>query len=260
MTRLFTRLIATSLLLASGQPVLAQDNAAPPAPVAGPGTWQGSWQGGSWQGQWIPGAAGYPSGSYPYGGYPYANYPSGAYQTAESDPRYREMEERCRDYGRRGNGGGVGGAVIGGVAGGVLGNRIAPGDRTLGTVAGAAIGALAGAAIDKSESRRRQRARDRECDEFYARTSGAGYPQTPGYGQAYPGYAPAYGFPVGYVPMGYVMVPVQPVQAMTAPQQPCTETKTVTYEYVTVPTRKMWRRAPIRHDKRVKEKRVYMGS
>jgi hypothetical protein len=116
-------------------------------------------------------------------------------------------------------------------------------------VAGAAVGAVAGAAIDKAEDRGRERARDRECEEFQTRTSG-GYAAAPGYGYGY--------VPMGYVPMGYVMVPVQPVQA---PQQPCTETKTVTYEYVTVPARKTWRRpAPARPIKRVKEKRVYTGS
>jgi hypothetical protein len=56
--------------------------------------------------------------------------------------------ERCRDEGK-------GGAVIGAVAGGLLGNQVAGrGDRTTGTVIGAAIGAVAGHAIDKGDGRR----------------------------------------------------------------------------------------------------------
>lgn len=237
MARQTTGAIAAVLLLASAQPALAHGHRDAPA---APGTWQGSWQGGEWQGGSWQGGAAYPAGAYPAGAYP-----------VQPDPRWRELEERCRNYGKRDNG--VGGAVIGGVVGGVIGNRVAPGDRVLGTVAGAAVGAVAGAAIDKAEDRKRERTRDRECEEFQAH-SGAGY-------GAYPAPAPGYAYgyvPMGYVPMGYVMVPVQPVQAA---QQPCTETKTVTYEYVTVRSRKAWQRpAPVRHDKRVKEKRVYTGS
>lgn len=55
---------------------------------------------------------------------------------------------RCRDEGK-------GGAVIGAVAGGLLGNEVAGyGNRTTGTVIGAAIGAIAGHVIDKGDGRR----------------------------------------------------------------------------------------------------------
>lgn len=243
-------LLAAGLLLAAAQPVLAHDHDTPVQAVTGPGTWSGSWQGGNWQGgswqggtwqgQWVPGGYGYGYGPAP----------------VEADPRYREMDERCRNYGKRDNG--VGGAVIGGVVGGVVGNRIAPGDRTLGTVAGAAVGAIAGRAIDKAEDRKREQARDRECEEFLARSGGA-YAPPPGYG--YPGTAyPGYAVPMGYAVMGYMMVPVVPVAVAQAVQPPCTETKTVTYEYVTVRNRKVWYRPASRPIKRVKEKRVYTGS
>lgn len=62
--------------------------------------------------------------------------------------RYYRGHNRCYDKGN-------GGLAIGGIAGGLLGNSIAGrGDRTLGTVLGAAAGALAGRAIDKSDGRR----------------------------------------------------------------------------------------------------------
>jgi len=49
---------------------------------------------------------------------------------------------------------GTRGLIIGGLAGGVLGNIIAPGgNRTLGTILGAAGGALAGRAIERGEVR-----------------------------------------------------------------------------------------------------------
>ncbi|MBU3079143.1 glycine zipper 2TM domain-containing protein [Sphingomonas quercus] len=55
---------------------------------------------------------------------------------------------RCYDKGN-------GGLAIGGIAGGLLGNTVAGhGDKTLGTVLGAAGGALVGRAIDKSDGRR----------------------------------------------------------------------------------------------------------
>ncbi len=54
---------------------------------------------------------------------------------------------RCYDKGN-------GGLAVGGIAGGLLGNTVAgQGDKTLGTVIGAAAGALAGRAIDKSDGR-----------------------------------------------------------------------------------------------------------
>jgi uncharacterized protein YcfJ len=62
--------------------------------------------------------------------------------------RYYRGNNRCYDKGN-------GGLAIGGIAGGLLGNQVAGrGDRTLGTVLGAAAGALAGRAIDKSDGRR----------------------------------------------------------------------------------------------------------
>jgi hypothetical protein len=121
----------------------------------------------------------------------------------------------------------------------VVGNRVADGDRTLGTVVGGAVGAVAGAAIDKAEDKGAERALREECDAWYAAH------QPP---QGYPG--GAYGYP------GYVMVPVM----LPAQQKPCVETTTVTEEWVDEPVRarSIPRRAPHR-DKRVKEKRVYTG-
>lgn len=152
------------------------------------------------------------------------------------DPRWQEMEQRCRKvYGDRG----IGGALLGGVIGGVVGNRVVDGNRTLGTVAGAAVGAIAGSAIDKAEDRDLRR----ECDD-YARS----VQQQPAYG--YPGYGG------GYAPYGYVMVPV-----MVPAQQPCTETTVVTERWVDEPVRRRSapHRAPVIREKRVKEKRVYTG-
>lgn len=164
---------------------------------------------------------------------PYA-YPPQAYHQA--DPRWNEMEERCRKvYGDKG----IGGALLGGLVGGVLGNRIVDGNRALGTVAGAAVGAIAGSVIDKAEDRDLRR----ECDD-YARSI-----------QAQGTYAPGYG-PSGYAPYGYMMVPV-----MVSPQQPCVETTVVTERWVDEPVRRrsIPRRAPAVKDKRIKEKRVYTG-
>lgn len=201
------------------------------------GVYQGTWQGGTWSGQWMPAAPnGYPAQySYPA--------PQG-YAPPEPDERTREMMARCQSY-RRDNG--VGGAVIGGVVGGVIGNRIAPGDRTLGTVAGAAVGAVAGSAIDKAEDAHRAR----ECEDFWRSQPAA----TAGYAP-YPGYGYGYGYPVGYMPAGYMMVPVMIQQG---PAKPCVETRTVTYEYVTTPRRRAIAPRARPHDKRVKEKRVYTG-
>ncbi|CAH0498583.1 hypothetical protein NVSP9465_03674 [Novosphingobium sp. CECT 9465] len=162
--------------------------------------------------------------------YPQQAYPQQAYPAP--DPRWAEMEERCRKvYGDKG----IGGALLGGLVGGVIGNRVADGNRTLGTVAGAAVGAIAGTAIDKAEDRDLRR----ECDD-YARSV-----------QAQGSYG--YGAPGGYAPYGYVMVPV-----MLPPQKPCVETTVVTERWVDVPVRRRSapRRAPT---KRIKEKRVYTG-
>lgn len=229
MTRSLSAIFALGCALGVATPALAHrhDGNAMPAQ----GVYQGTWQNGSWSGQWVPGQTGYP-----------APYPQASgYPQAEPDAHTREMLDRCQSY-RRDNG--VGGAVIGGVVGGVVGNRIAPHDRTLGTIAGAAVGAVAGAAIDKAEDRGRQR----ECEDFWRSYS---QPQAGYDGYGYPGY------PAGYGPVTYMMVPVMMQQA---PSQPCVETKTVTYEYVTTPRRRYIPARARPHTKRVKEKRVYIGS
>jgi hypothetical protein len=76
-----------------------------------------------------------------------------------------------------------------------------------------------------------------------------------GYTYGYPAYGPAYGYvPMTGAPVGYVMVPANAPQAPTQAQGPCTETRTVTYEYV--PVKQRYIGAPPRrrvvHDKRVK--------
>ena len=168
---------------------------------------------------------------------------------AASDPRYREMVERCQNGSRRKTG--IIGSLLGGVIGSVAGNRIASGNRTIGTivggVAGGAIGAIAGTAIDRTADRNRAR----ECDEFfaaYAPQPNAGYGYPAGYPAAYPGY-------------GYMMVPVMMVPMPQQQQQPCTETRTETVTYVPVRGHHHHvTRRPAYHVKRVKEKRVYTGS
>lgn len=219
--------------------------------------------GGSWQGGWHGGfSGGYPGGwTYPVMPYqgvytvnaptmvvpqdgPHHSYPPQGYpMMPQADPEWQRMMERCSDAPHADNG--VGGAVLGGIVGGVVGNRVVDGDRVLGTVAGAAVGAVAGAAIDKAEDRHAERDLREECDAWFAH-SGA----QQGYPGGYPG--AGYGYP------GYIMVPVM----LPAQQKPCIETTTVTEEWVDVPVRQRTippRPAP-RHDKRVKEKRVYTGS
>ncbi|KUR72265.1 hypothetical protein AQZ52_03015 [Novosphingobium fuchskuhlense] len=172
----------------------------------------------------------------------------------EADPHYREMVEKCQGVARRNSG--TTGAVIGGLVGGVVGNRIASGNRTVGTVAGAALGAVTGGVIGKSVDKNREK----ECQEFfssYAPPAPAYY----GYAPVPAGYAystPAYGYapPMTGAPMGYVMVPAGAPQAaqQAQTQGPCTETRTVSYEYVPVKRRYIGtppRRAAV-HDKRVK--------
>lgn len=179
--------------------------------------------------------------------------PQGYGAAADTDPRYREMVEKCQGVTTRHSG--TTGAIIGGLVGGVAGNRIASGERAVGTVAGAAVGALAGSAIGKSVDKKPQR----ECDEFFA--SYVPPQQSPGYyGYAAPAGGYAYGYPsYGYVPisgapLGYVMMPANAPQAAAPAQGNCTETRTVSYEYV--PVRQRYIGAPPRRqaqrDKRVK--------
>lgn len=172
--------------------------------------------------------------TYPQQAYPQQHYPQG-YPSV--DPRWNEMEARCRKvYGDKG----IGGALLGGLIGGVAGNRLAGGNRVLGSVAGAAVGAVVGTAIDKAEDKELRA----ECDD-YARSVQQG--------GAYAPY-PAYG-PQGYAPYGYVMVPV-----MIPQSQPCEEKTVVTERWVTEPIRhRHVPRKPVYRDKRVKEKRVYTG-
>ncbi|OYX10493.1 MAG: hypothetical protein B7Z15_13590 [Rhizobiales bacterium 32-66-8] len=214
-------------------PALAHDHG---SPVAGPGQWQGSWTG-TWNGAW----SGAPQSAQ---GYP-APTPMSYPQQAEPDARTRDMLDRCQRTGPRSS---AAGTIIGGVVGGVIGNRVIEGNRTLGTIGGAAVGAVAGRAIDKAADAAADRALDRDCEEFFRTYSPQGY--GPGYGPqgGYPGY--------GYAPYGYMMVPVM---IQNDPQKPCVETRTTTVEYVPVRSRYIPRR-PVVRDKRVKEKRVYTGS
>lgn len=76
------------------------------------------------------------------------NWDNRRYDNRRYDRRAAYRGNRCYDPGN-------GGLAIGGIAGGLLGNEVAGrGDRTLGTVLGAAVGALAGRAIDKSDGAR----------------------------------------------------------------------------------------------------------
>lgn len=242
-------------------PALAQAQAA-----------QGSWQSGypgayqsSWQGQYP---AQYPVAPMPYGGPVYSapvyappvysvpgyngqvappqGYLPAPQAAPDADPRYREMVDKCQGVTNRNSG--TTGAVIGGLVGGVVGNRVASGNRTVGTVAGAAVGAIAGGVVGKSVDRNRER----ECQEFfssYAPPAPAYYGYAPQAG-GYPGGYPAY----GYAPMGYVMMPVNAPPAAAQAQAPCTETRTVTYEYVPVKRRYIGAppRRPVVREKRVK--------
>ena len=239
MARVFPKMLTLALLCAGAAPALAHDPVAD-VPQPGyqggyPGPYQGGYQGGVPvpHGGWPQG----PSHALPQGAAPYS---------PQEDARYRDMVERCRKYARPDNG--LGGTLIGGAVGGVIGNRVASGNRTLGTIVGGAIGALTGRAIDKGEDK----GRERECAEFFR-----SYAPQGSYGGGYPaGYGtPGYGHPA----YGYMMVPVYFVQS---PQKPYTETKTTTVEYVTdTHTRHRYiPRHPVYRYKRVKDKRVHMGS
>ncbi|WP_353229381.1 glycine zipper 2TM domain-containing protein [Novosphingobium sp.] len=255
-----SRFIPTYLaLLAASACALAGGTAlADQAPMASPPpgwVWQGTWQDGQWNGQWVPGnpavagyAPGYGPDSNSAGAYPPP--PPGA-QPMGDDPETRRMADRCRHYHHDGV---AGGAIIGGVVGGVVGNRVVGGDRLAGTIGGAAVGAAAGAAIDHAG----KRARDRDCEAFFAdhpdyADNGMHHGHHGGMPYGAMGYgAPYYG---GAMAPAYIMVPV-----MQAPQAPCVETRTVTTEYVDVPRHRLIRTAPRRAAPHRKEKRVYTGS
>jgi len=249
-------LIASAVLLGTLLPGPAYAQSVTPAGTAAPGVWQGHWEGGVWKGQWTPAEP----------AYGYVPAPQGAY-LAPTDPNEAALAERCRTDGRRGSN--TGGAVIGGVVGGVIGNQVASGDRALGTVAGAAVGAVAGGAIAKADNRAREKTREQECTDYWARSAPPmGYlPPTGAYqsGQGVTYASPVYGYGYSYAPMGYVVVPTGAPQAITQqiPQNQgnCTETRTVTYEYIDAPVRHRY--SPPRrilHDKRVEEKRYPGGS
>lgn len=284
MARLLRALLAATMVTSLAAPALAREQAAAPAPQANgqpgyPGVWQGQYP--MAYGAPVYGAPVYaqpvysqPVYSVPvYNGQPVApqgympapqgyvaapqGYVPGPQSAAETDPRYREMVDKCQGVARRNSG--TTGAVIGGLVGGVVGNRVASGSRAIGTVAGAAVGAVAGGVIGKSVDK----SREQECEEFF---SSYAPPQAPSYGYAapagsygYPAYgAPAYGYAPGMTgaPMGYVMVPANAPQAGAQQAQggPCTETRTVSYEYV--PVKRRYIGAPPRRaaprDKRVR--------
>ena len=280
MAVLFRALLAATMATGFSAPALANDQPVQ-APQANwqsgyPAAYQGTWQGQVPQGQ-VPQVQ-YPQVQYQmapmaYGAPVYYSQPVYAQPVysvpvyngqaappqgyvpapqaaADADPRYREMVEKCQGVERRGSG--TTGAVIGGLVGGVAGNRIASGSRVLGTVAGAAVGAVAGGAIGKSIDKNREK----ECEAFF---SSYAPPQAPAYGYGYP----AYGYAPGMTgaPMGYVMVPPGAPQGAaptgTQNQGPCTETRTVTYEYV--PVKRRYISAPPRRPV-VRDKRVRVGS
>lgn len=266
MARLIRALVVASLASGLAVPALAREQQAPAAQASYPGAYQTSWQA-----QYpAPYPVQYPVAPMAYGAPVYAppvysvpvysapvappqGYVPAQPAAPDADPHYREMVDKCQGVTNRKSG--TTGAIIGGVVGGVAGNQIASGDRTLGTVAGAAVGAVAGGAIGKSADK----SREQECQEFFS--SYAPQAPAPGYYGYLPpagGYAyapPASGQPYGYAPpMGYVMMPANAPQAPAQAQGTCTETRTVSYEYVPVQRRYIGappRRAAPR-DKRVK--------
>jgi hypothetical protein len=253
MARVVPAVLAAAMAASIAAPALAQNQV--PMQVGGQSGYVGGYQGAPmyyappvWQSYQAPVYNGPVPAAPNYNGAPPPQAP-------QADPHYLEMVDKCQGVTHRNSG--TTGAVIGGVVGGVVGNRIASDNRVLGTVAGAAVGAVAGGAIGKSV----HRSRERECEEFFSNYSA---PQQPGYGYSY-GYAPAYpggnayGYPAyGYAPvtgpvMGYVMVPQGAAPAAPQGQGTCTETRTVTYEYVPVVRR--YRGAPPRRPV-VRDKRV----
>ena len=129
---------------------------------------------------------------------------------------------------------GLGGALIGGVGGALIGNRIAGrGDRLLSTAVGGAVGALAGAAIDRAEDNHRYDDRGPP-------------PPGEGYGSGYSDECDA------VLPAGYMLVSVPGGQECR--DEVVTREEWVP-EYVTIPGRPIYQRAPPR-DKRTKLRRV----
>ena len=252
-------LVAIAITGAAAVPAVAQDGPPPPAP-GWQGEWQGQWQApdnrvynGTWSGT-------YERGAYPAGPMSQLDGPPHEGPGAWGPPRdehWQRMVERCSTDHR---GGRIGGALIGGVVGGVIGNRLADGNRVLGTVAGAGVGALGGGAVGAAIDR----GHDRECEDFFRSAGGDG----PGYsGPGYPGgWAPPAG-PGGYGPggygsgYGYMWVPIM----VQGGGRGYTETTTTTEEYVggggsrhviyRKPARIIHRAPP----RRVHDKRVYIG-
>ena len=131
--------------------------------------YRGRWDG-EWSGDWDDSRETY-EGTY-RGRYD-RGYESDHDDRAHSRRRTRHQERREVRYSdddlaricRRDDG--VGGAAIGAVVGGVAGNRIAGrGDRTAGTLLGAAGGAILGAVIDRAE--------DGRCNDYWRRADSEG--------------------------------------------------------------------------------------
>ncbi|RJY09583.1 glycine zipper 2TM domain-containing protein [Aurantiacibacter aquimixticola] len=172
--------------IALAAPATAQDHAIEPVDTRYDGVWQGDWQdANTWQGEWTGtytdaegrtvdavyegtfigehrfvsdeghvlthdgeywrqhhAGSGYTRPALAYGPRERAQWLADCqYLMADGGGYYRDT-----DY-ERGPDGAVIGGLLGAVAGGVAGNRIADGDRLLGTVVGAGLGGLAGAAI-----------------------------------------------------------------------------------------------------------------
>lgn len=161
---------------------------------------------------------------------PYAHpHQAAPHQAAGFEQMRASWLDECRSR-MRGHGTAATGAVIGGLAGGIIGHEVAGrGDKTLGTIAGAAVGAVAGGAIGSAADRSRARDYCENYFDYYTQSQaqpGYGY----GYGQGYGHYQQA------MMPMT-VMVPVAMVaRPAPAPQRECKET-VVTEEWVPVQTR-----------------------
>lgn len=157
---------------------------------------------------------------------------------------------QCRDSVGYDNG--VGGLAIGAVAGGIAGNRIAGrGNRTIGTVAGAAVGVVAGAAIDKAEDR--GPARD-FCEDYLDRYEASVASGAAAYGHGYQG--AEYGYGAAYTSGRVMWVPVV-IKGGCKPECGCGKRERIVEEYVEVPARPARRvipskRVPIAPTKYVK--------